>query len=263
MAAAAEAVRSAGCTPVRTAVPAAEAVMTSSTEPVDPRDPGGAGRCSRPEPDASISRPGPAVLAARRRARGRRAAILALLRRPASHRGRRRERLRQVDAVPAARRTDSPHRRDRAALRRPRTVTATRRAPRCSSCCRTRSSVAEPGARRPATILARPLAHGYAGARPGRADHPELLGPGRRSTRPSMFTGNIRISCPAASVSALRSPGRWLSGPRVLLADEPVSMLDVSIRLGVLNLLAACATGRASPSSTSPTTSRPRATWPT
>ena len=41
-----------------------------------------------------------------------------------------------------------------------------------------------------------------------------------------------------ASGSGSRSPAGWRSEPKVLLADEPVSMLDVSIRLGVLNLLA-------------------------
>ena len=51
--------------------------------------------------------------------------------------------------------------------------------------------------------------------------------------------------------------------PRVVLADEPISMLDVSIRLGILNLIADLKRTRGSHSSTSPTTSRARATSPT
>ena len=51
--------------------------------------------------------------------------------------------------------------------------------------------------------------------------------------------------------------------PKLILADEPVSMLDVSIRIGLLNLMASCATRRACRSCTSPTTSPARATWRT
>ena len=51
--------------------------------------------------------------------------------------------------------------------------------------------------------------------------------------------------------------------PQVLLADEPVSMLDVSIRLGMLNLLADLREREGSRSCTSPTTSPRPATWPT
>ena len=51
--------------------------------------------------------------------------------------------------------------------------------------------------------------------------------------------------------------------PRLILADEPVSMLDVSIRIGLLNLMATLRDTMACPSSTSPTTSPAPATWPT
>ena len=44
--------------------------------------------------------------------------------------------------------------------------------------------------------------------------------------------------------------------PKLILADEPVSMLDVSIRIGLLNLMAELRDARTCPSSTSPTTSR-------
>ena len=44
--------------------------------------------------------------------------------------------------------------------------------------------------------------------------------------------------------------------PKLILADEPVSMLDVSIRIGLLNVMASrCASRRGCRSCTSPTTS--------
>ena len=50
------------------------------------------------------------------------------------------------------------------------------------------------------------------------------------------------------------------SKPEIILADEPVSMLDVSIRIGVLNVMADLRGEKASPSSISPTTSRAHGT---
>ena len=53
------------------------------------------------------------------------------------------------------------------------------------------------------------------------------------------------------------------AAPRVLLADEPVSMLDVSIRLEMLDLIDELRPSSSSRSSTSPTTSPRRGTSPT
>ncbi len=180
----------------------------------------------------------------------------------------RRERLGQVDGGPAAGRAGAAHLGHDPARRPAGGPVRPRRLP-------------PPQERGPARLpgpvrLAQPRAHRQLppGAPGAAAPGPQVQGRGQAGDRRPAGAGpadpgrassaaSTRTSCPAGSASGSRSPGRWRPSPRVLLADEPVSMLDVSIRLEMLSLLDDLRRGSGWRCSTSPTTSPRPGTSPT
>ena len=81
-------------------------------------------------------------------------------------------------------------------------------------------------------------------ARPLRRGRPASARSRRRSTRrcarsgcrSRKYAGGSRMNCRAGSCSASRSPGRCSSNPKLIVADEPVSMVDASLRMSIVNL---------------------------
>ena len=80
----------------------------------------------------------------------------------------------------------------------------------------------------------------------------------RRDHRPPVPASALR-----RAAAALVIAGAMVLGPDLVIADEPVSMLDVSLRAGILRLMLDLREQRGSRSCSSPTICRSPGSWPT